>query len=92
MAPPSQRRGRPVDPTLERVVLACLAKRTAERPQSTRAIVALLDRSPLAGSWTRDQADTFWTAHRARIDDVVNRRGQRADEDAAVASAAPASP
>ena len=33
VAPPSQRLGRPVDPTLERVVLACLAKRTAERPR-----------------------------------------------------------
>ena len=92
VTPPSQRLGRPVDPTLERVILACLAKRTAERPQSTRAIVALLERSPLAGAWTRDEADAFWTAHRARIDDVVNRRGRRADEDAAPASAAPPMP
>ena len=70
---------------LERVVLACLAKRPAERPQSTREIVALLDRSPLAGAWTHDDADAFWTDHRARIDDIVIRRGQRADEDASSA-------
>jgi serine/threonine protein kinase len=83
VASPSQRANRPVDPTLERVILACLAKRPAERPQSTRAIVALLERSPLARAWTRDDADAFWAAHRDRIDDLVRRRGQRADDGAA---------
>ena len=71
-----------MDPTLERVILACLAKRPAERPQSTRAIVALLERSALAGAWTRDDADAFWAAHRNRIDDLVRRRGARADDSA----------
>ena len=83
VASPSQRANRPVDPTLERVILACLAKRPAERPQSTRAIVALLERSPLARAWTRDDADAFWAAHRDRIDDLVRRRGERADDSAA---------
>jgi hypothetical protein len=44
------------------------------------AIVALLDLSPLASAWTRDDADAFWAAHGPRIDDVVKRRGA---EDAA---------
>ena len=81
--PPSQRANRPVDPILERVILACLGKRPSERPRSTRAVVALLDLSPLASAWTRDAADAFWTAHRERIDDVVKRRGARPAEDAA---------
>ena len=80
---PSLRAHRPIDPTLERVILACLAKRPAERPQSTRAIVALLDRSPRAGAWTRDDAEAFWAAHRERIDELVERRGSRGAEDAA---------
>ena len=83
MTPPSQRLNQPVDPWLERVILACLAKRPAERPQSTREIVELLERSPLAGAWTRDDADAFWAAHRGRIDDIVARRGQRTSEGAA---------
>ena len=81
--PPSQRAERLVDPILERVILACLAKRPGERPRSTRAIVALLDLSPLASAWTRDDADAFWATHHERIDDVVKRRGARPAADAA---------
>jgi len=81
--PPSQCANRPIDPILERVILACLAKRPGERPRSTRAIVALLELSPLASGWTRDAADAFWAAHHDRIDDVVKRRGARPAEDAA---------
>ena len=44
---------------------------------------ALLERSPLARAWTRDDADAFWAAHRDRIDDLVRRRGERADDSAA---------
>ena len=62
------------------MILACLAKRPAERPQSTREIVELLERSPLAGAWTKEDADTFWTAHRGRIADIVIRRGERTSE------------
>jgi serine/threonine protein kinase len=80
VTPPSRRLDRAVDPWLERVILACLAKRPAERPQSTREIVELLERSPLARAWTKDDADAFWAAQRARIDDIVVRRGQRAAE------------
>jgi hypothetical protein len=78
VVPPSDRLNRAVDPTLERVILACLAKRPAERPQSTNAIVALLERSPLAGSWTRADADAFWATHKTRIEDMVQRQGAAA--------------
>ena len=70
-------RGRP---WLERVILACLAKGPAERPQSAREIVELLERSPLARAWTKEDADSFWGAERGRIDDIVMRRGRRASE------------
>jgi tRNA A-37 threonylcarbamoyl transferase component Bud32 len=75
VVPPSERLNRAVDPALERVILACLAKRPAERPQSTNAIVSLLERSPLASAWTRADADAFWATHQIRIEDIVQRQG-----------------
>ena len=80
VTPPSRRLNRAVDPWLERVILACLAKGPAERPQSTREIVELLERSPLARVWTKEDADAFWAAQRGRIDDIVMRRGRPASD------------
>ncbi len=76
VAAPSQRLGRPIDSVLERTVLACLAKRAQERPQSMDDILALLDRSPLAHAWSPADADLFWMTHRARIEAIVRARGE----------------
>jgi hypothetical protein len=78
--PPSRRLGRGVDAALERVVVACLAKRPHERPQSMREVVMLLDRSPLARAWAPDDADAFWAAHKERLEELVRRRGERTSE------------
>jgi serine/threonine-protein kinase len=40
--PPSARTGNPIPPALEKLVLACLAKRPAERPQSASDLEAAL--------------------------------------------------
>ena len=73
--PPSRRLGRVVDTVLERTILACLAKRPGERPGSTCEIVAMLDRSHAAATWTTDDAEAFWAMHRARIAELQNHRG-----------------
>ena len=74
---PSRRLGAAVDPSLERLILACLAKRARERPQSMEEIVTLLERSPVARAWTRQDADLFWTTHKTRIEEIVRRRGEQ---------------
>jgi hypothetical protein len=73
---PSQRLGRSLDAALERLVVACLAKRPPERPQSMDEVTTLLDRSPLARAWTSEDADLFWTTHRARFEEIVRSRGE----------------
>jgi serine/threonine-protein kinase len=42
--PPSRRTDNPIPPALERLVLACLAKRPEDRPPNAGAVIAALDR------------------------------------------------
>ncbi len=58
--PPSQRAGREVPEDLERVVLSCLAKDAAARPQSAQALAEALRRCRDAGGWTEEQAEHWW--------------------------------
>jgi serine/threonine-protein kinase len=61
--PPSQRTELPIPPSLERLVLSCLAKNPAERPQSAAAVEkALL--AVQAEAWTEDNARQWWMKHR----------------------------
>jgi hypothetical protein len=64
---PSELLGRSVDPTLERVITACLAKDPTRRPQSAREIVALFERSPLVNGWTVAEANAFWTTNAGKL-------------------------
>ena len=61
--PPSQRTALPIPPALDRLVLACLAKKPEDRPQSAVALAR-----SLAGvevdPWTEERAREWWTAHR----------------------------
>jgi serine/threonine-protein kinase len=66
----SSRLGTPVLPELEKIVSTCLAKDPSERPQTASALEQLLvDCSSIAGSWTPDDAQRWWSAHgeRARV-------------------------
>ncbi len=60
--PPSERTELEIDPALDRVVLSCLAKNPAERPQTA----AELDRD-LAGletePWSQEDAHRWWRQH-----------------------------
>jgi serine/threonine-protein kinase len=61
--PPSSRTESPVPPDLERIVMACLAKEPALRPQSARELSAQLAALHLEDGWTDDQARRWWDAH-----------------------------
>lgn len=56
--PPSQRN--PVPDDLERVILACLEKDPAARPQSARAVALLLESCRDAGGWKEADAEAWW--------------------------------
>ncbi len=62
--PPSRRAELPVPPELDAVILSCLAKDPARRPQTADALRARLEAVPGAGAWTADRARRWWDAHR----------------------------
>ena len=64
---PSVRLGRPVPPTLEAVVMACLAKDPSARPQTIVALGDLLDSCEDVGPWTKAEAREWWVTHAAQI-------------------------
>jgi hypothetical protein len=61
--PPSERLGKPVSPELQAVLLACLEKSRDKRPQSARELAELLDCAQAAGSWSLDDASSWWRDH-----------------------------
>jgi serine/threonine protein kinase len=61
--PPSERLGRPVAPDLERVVLACLAKRPEDRPASATDLAARLAACTPSTPWTDADAEAWWLAY-----------------------------
>jgi serine/threonine protein kinase len=60
---PSERLGKPVSPELEYVLLACLEKSRDKRPQSACELAELLDRAQAAGSWSVQDARSWWISH-----------------------------
>jgi serine/threonine-protein kinase len=63
--PPSQRTDRPIPPDLERLILDCLAKDPAARPQTARDLERRLEACVVAEPWTPDAAHAWWMARRA---------------------------
>ena len=58
--PPSARTGLAIPPALDALVLACLAKDPAARPQTARELSRLLAESVEPGSWTEERARDWW--------------------------------
>jgi len=54
----------PIPAPLETLVLECLAKNPAERPQSAADAAARLGTVPLVRPWTRELAAHWWDTHR----------------------------
>ena len=62
---PSERAATPIPPALEQIVLACLAKRPDQRPQSAAELDRLL--AGVGGEpWEEAQAAEWWKARDAR--------------------------
>jgi serine/threonine-protein kinase len=62
-APPSARTSQRIPASLDHLVLACLAKDPAARPQSARELSARLAEVEGASGWTQERARTWWAAH-----------------------------
>jgi serine/threonine-protein kinase len=61
-APPSQRTELEVAPELDRIVMACLAKRPEDRPQSAAELDRVLDEIELQ-PWSEEEATRWWRTH-----------------------------
>ncbi len=61
--PPSSRTSQPIPRALDELVLCCLAKDPAVRPQSARELSARLAAVEVMGQWTQGRAEEWWTMH-----------------------------
>jgi serine/threonine protein kinase len=65
--PPSARTDRPIPPALDDLVLSCLAKDPAKRPQSARELSLRLAEVEGASDWTQDRARDWWVTHQLAL-------------------------
>jgi serine/threonine-protein kinase len=63
--PPSARAELPIPSSLDDLVLSCLAKDPAIRPQSARELSGRLAEVKGASDWTQERARGWWTTHLA---------------------------
>ena len=61
--PPSIRTELPIPKALEELVLSCLAKDPAHRPQSARELSLRLAELEGASAWTQDRAREWWATY-----------------------------
>jgi serine/threonine protein kinase len=62
--PPSSRIDAPIEPELERIVLACLEKDRERRPQSAEELRERLAAIRFAEPWSRERSASWWHEHR----------------------------
>ena len=62
---PSERIDRPIPPGLEGLIMECLAKDPADRPQTARELSLRLAQTPGGDSWNEDRARAWWAAHQS---------------------------
>jgi serine/threonine-protein kinase len=65
--PPSARTDMPIPTALDDLVLSCLAKDPAKRPQSARELSLRLAEVEGASAWTQDRAREWWVTHQLAL-------------------------
>jgi len=61
--PPSRRTEVAIPPALEDVIMSCLAKDPADRPQNAEILGAVLEATGIAETWTIERARKWWDLH-----------------------------
>jgi eukaryotic-like serine/threonine-protein kinase len=81
--PPSSRSPLPIHPELEALILECLEKDPTKRPANARELQTRLQAITVAGQWTRDRAQHWWsqnapnaTAKRSVADVVLSQEAR----------------
>jgi len=77
--PPSARTDAPIPSALEELVLSCVAKDPADRPQSARELSLRLAELEGASAWTQERARAWWATHQpadaaSRANDTLRKR------------------
>ena len=62
-APPSTRTELSIPASLDEIILACLSKDPAERPQTARELARRLGTVELEAEWTEERALAWWALH-----------------------------
>lgn len=78
--PPSERLGAEVPAELERLVLDCLAKDPADRPQTALELQTRVRGLELAETWTEDDARQWWDRYRRHDDSPIKDRDRAASD------------
>ena len=63
---PSVRSGLPIPPSLDRLILRCLAKDPGARPATATALAAELTQIDVGDPWKEEDARAWWDAHIAK--------------------------
>jgi len=61
--PPSRLAEVDVPPELDRILLACLAKKPENRPSDVRSLADRLAQVPLGSAWSSERAEEWWERH-----------------------------
>jgi serine/threonine protein kinase len=86
--PPSTRSELPIPPALERLVLQCLEKNPADRPQSARDLHRMLEELEDVPPWTRADAAAWWRTHLPESSTLRTCTGEQQQDTPAVVQVA----
>jgi serine/threonine-protein kinase len=69
-ARPSSRTELPIPRALDDLIMSCLEKNPADRPQRARELARRLDAVPVTSAWTEERAREWWAQHHPKTSQV----------------------